>query len=195
MRIHVLTVILVLCLSGCIPRQAKYAPTGAHEILSTDQIEAEWPLEWMTFRPAEKDEEANKEGTLLVLSQDGFALHTIQLTKRPIEPEFKHTQKKLSAGMLPQEVAEVVLDNVRANPDIVDLHVVENGPAVLIGTQGFKLNFTYRVKSGLLRQTAIYGCLDRGMLVTISLDAPKQHYFQHHLPALEKAKDSLRWKS
>lgn len=127
------------------------------------------------------------------MSRDGFSLQTMLLTKRPVASEFKHTRKKLSLGLLPQEAAEIVLDNVRANPDIVDLHVVEHAPARLLDTSGFKLNFTYRNKLGLPRQVALYGCIDRGMLVTLSFDAPKQYYFKKDLPVFEKVKDSLRW--
>ena len=192
---YFLTFLLIISIGGCLPRQAKFAPVGAEESLATDQILVDWPSEWMTFRPAEKDEDANKEGTLLLLSKDGFNLQTIKLTKRPLDMEFKHTQKKLTTGILPQEAAEIILDNVRANPLIVDLRVMENGPAIVAGTPGFRLNFTYQEKSGLTRQAIIYGTLDRDMLVTMSYDAIKRHYFQKDLATFEKAKDSLRWKS
>lgn len=109
--------------------------------------------------------------------------------------EFKHTQKKLTTRMLPQEAAEIVLDDVRANSQIVDLHILENGPAIVAGTPGFKLTFTYQEKSGLTRQAIIYGTLGKDMLVTLSYDAVKRHYFQKDLATFEKAKDSLRWKS
>lgn len=192
---YLLSLILIFSIGGCMPRQAKFAPVGTEEQLPTDQIWADWPPEWMTFRPAEKDEDANQEGTLLVLSKDGFNLQTIKLTKRPLEREFKYTQKKLTTGMLPQEAAEIVLDNARADPQVVDLHIMENGPAIVAGAPGFKLNFTYREKSGLIRQASIYGTLHRDMLVTLSYDAVKRLYFQKDLSTFEKAKDSLRWKS
>jgi hypothetical protein len=187
--------LLIFSIGGCIPRQAKFAPVGAEEQLPTDQVWVDWPSEWMTFRPAEKDEDANKEGTLILLSKDGFNLQTMKLTKRSLGMEFKYTQKKLTTGILPQEAAEIVLDNVKANPQIVDLHIMENGPAIVAGTPGFKLNFTYQEKSGLTRQSIIYGTLDRDMLVMLSYDAVKRHYFQKDVATFEKAKDSLRWKS
>ena len=192
---YFLSLILILSISGCLPRQAKFAPVGAEEQLPTDQIWADWPLEWMTFRPAEGDEEADKEGMVLLLSKDGFNLQTIKLIKRPLEKEFKDTRKKLINGMLPQEVAEVVLDNVRANPQVVELHIIENGPAIVAGTPGFKLTYTYREKSGLPRQATLYGTLDRDQLVTLSFDAIQRYYFQKDLATFEKTKDSLRWKS
>lgn len=77
---YLLMFLLIVSIGGCIPRQAKFAPVGAEEQFPTDQIWADWPSEWMTFRPAEKDEEANREGTLLLLSKDGFNLQTMKLT-------------------------------------------------------------------------------------------------------------------
>jgi hypothetical protein len=163
--------------------------------LSSDQLETEWPQGWMTLRPAEKDETAAKEGLLLMGTRDGFGLQTIHLSKRPLEAEFKYTQKKLAAGMLPQEAAEIVLDDFRANPEIVDLKIIENGPATLAGNPGFKLSLTYRSKSGLLRQRVRYGCLDKGLLISLSYDAPKQYYFSHDLAVFEQMRNFLRWKS
>lgn len=148
---YLLSLILIFSVGGCLPRQAKFSPVGSEEQFPADQIWADWPSEWMTFRPAERDEEADKEGMLLLLSKDGFNLQTITLTKHALEKEFKHTQKKLTNGMLPQEVAEVVLDNVRANPQVVDLQIVQSGPAMVAGTPGFTLTYTYREKSGLTR--------------------------------------------
>ena len=193
--LQIVAIMLTLSLGGCVGRSAQLVPAGSQTVLSTDQIEAEWPQGWMTFRPAEKDEEAVKQGLLFMATRDGFGLQTMRLNKRPLDGEFKHTQKKLSAGMLPQEAATIFLDDIRANPDIVDLKIVENGPATLAGSQGFRVSYTYRSKSGLLRQAVTYGCIDKGMLTTIGFDAPKRHYFSLDLPTFERVKDSVRWTS
>lgn len=187
--------ILLLSLTACMGRQAQWAPAGSQGSLTDDQLEAEWPQGWMTLRPAEKDDASAKEGLLLVATRDGFGLQTIRLSKRPLDGDFKHTQKKLIADMRPQEAAEIVLDDIRANPDIVDLKLIENGPATLAGARAFKLSISYRNKSGLLRQRVQYGSLDKGMLVTISYDAPRQYYFSHDLDTFEHMKSSVRWKS
>lgn len=190
---RIVAVMLMLSLGGCVGRSAQLVPVGSQTVLNTDQIEAEWPQGWMTFRPAEKDEEAVKQGLLFMVTRDGFSLQTMRLNKRPLEGEFKHTQKKLSASMLPQEAAAIILDDIRANPDVVDLKIVENGPATLAGSQGFRVNYTYRSKTGLLRQAVTYGCIDKGSLATLGFDAPKRHYFSLDLATFEKVKDTLRW--
>ena len=89
----------------------------------------------------------------------------------------------------------MLLDDIRSNSSIVDLKILENGPATLAGSQGFKIHYTYRNKSGLLRQSLAYGCLDRGMLTTLTFDAPQRHYFALDLTIFEQVKESLRWKS
>ncbi|HEU4684989.1 MAG TPA: hypothetical protein VFS39_10860 [Nitrospira sp.] len=193
--VRILLALSLLSVAGCLPRPAKLAPVGAHEILPSDQIEVEWPLEWMTFRPTENDDNAKKEGIVLLLSRDGFSLQTIRLTKQAAGADFKYTQKKLSTGMLPQEVAELTLDNIRANPEVIDLSVIESAPATVLGAPGFKLRYTYRGKTGLTREVGMYGCLDRDMLVILSLDAPRRYYFEKDWPVLDKVKDSLRWQS
>ncbi|MBS0160536.1 MAG: hypothetical protein U0233_00950 [Nitrospira sp.] len=190
-----MALMLMLLLTGCLGRPAQLLPVGSHTILNTDQLEAEWPQGWMTLRPAEKDEEAAKQGLLFVVTHDGFSLQSMRLAQRSIEGEFKHTQKKLSVGMLPQEAAAILLDDIRADSNMVDFTIIENGPTILAGSQGFKIKYAYRSKSGLRRQSVMYGCLDKGMLITLTFDAPQRHYFALDLPTFEKVKDSLRWKS
>jgi hypothetical protein len=185
----------MLFISACVGRQAQWTPAGSQTALSSDQLEVDWPQGWMILRPAEKDEAAAKEGLLLIGTRDGISLQAVSLSKRALEAEFKHTQKKLAAGMLPQEAAEIILDDFRANPEIVDLKIVGNGPATIAGSPGFKLSLIYRSKSGLLRQTVRYGCLDKGILVSLSYNAPKQYYFSHDLATFEQMINSLRWKS
>ena len=194
-NIRLLPLILMLSLCACTGRQAQWSPAGSQATVSDDQLDMEWPQGWRTLRPAEKDAAAVKQGLLLMGTRDGFGLQNIRLYKRPLDGEFPHTQKKLSAGMLPQEVAEVILDDLRANPEVVDLKVVDQRPSTVAGVSGFKLTVTYRGKSGLLRQSSLYGCIEKSLLVMLSFDAPKRHYFASDLATFETVKDSLHWKS
>ena len=53
------------------------APSRIAHNLNTDQLGSEWPQGWMTLRPAEKDEEAAKQG-LFVVTHDGFSLQSMR---------------------------------------------------------------------------------------------------------------------
>ncbi len=63
-----------------------------------------------------------------------------------IDTELLHTKKKFEKGMLPQEAAEVVIDNLRSNPNILNQNVVENKPVQIGGHPGFKIVYTYQNK-------------------------------------------------
>ena len=188
-------VILMLSLCACAERQSQWAPAGAHEVLPTDQVIADWPQGWMIYRPVESDDLAVKGGVLLDATRDGFDLQTIRLIRRPFDAELSHTQELLLAGMVPQAAVNMVLEEIRADPTIIDLRVIENGPAMLAGAPGFRLNFSYRNRSGLPRQSLVYGCIDKGDLIILSYDAPRRHYFSQDLASFEAVRKSLRRKA
>lgn len=192
-----LTIILfsMLLLTACVGRQAKWSMVGGLQTVDNEPIEVEWPRAWMKFTPAEADDNAKKEGWLLTVTRDGVGLQAIILKKRPIEQGFSNTKKKAAPGMLPQELAELVLDDMRANPNLIDLQVVENSPATLGGTPGYKVNVRYRNKAGLPKQTVHYGCIEKGQLYTLIYEAPQRHYYALDLQTFEMVKDSFKWKA
>lgn len=188
-----ITIIACVLLSGCAGRQATWSMVGGKQILDVDHIEVEWPSAWMQFLPAESDEKAKKEGTMLLITRDGIALQMITLRKNALDQGFPHTEKKASQDMRVQELADVMLDDLRANPGIMDLQLIENSPAQLGGVPGFKLVFGYRNKGGLLKQAVIYGCVKRGYVYSLAYNASRRHYFALDLATFESVKDSFTW--
>jgi hypothetical protein len=168
---------------------------GGKHLIENEAIEVEWPQAWMKFTPADSDENAKKEGWLLTVTRDGVGLQAMILKKRPIEQGFNNTKKKAAPGVLPQELAELVLDDMRANPNFVDLQVVENSPSTLDGVPGYKVIIRYRNKAGLPRQAVYYGCVEKGLLYTLIYDAPQRHYYALDLATFEAVKNSFKWKS
>jgi hypothetical protein len=189
-----LTIIVCVLLSGCVGHQAIWSMVGGKQVLDTDHIEVEWPAAWMQFLPAESDEKAKKEGTILLITRDGIALQTIGLKKNALDKGFPHTQKKASQDMRVQELADMMLDDVRADPSIMDVQLLENSPAQLGGVPGFKLVIGYRNKEGLLKQGMIYGCVNRGNIYSLTYNATRRHYFALDLPTFESVKSSFTWK-
>lgn len=190
--VRCIPVIVVLFLCACVEKQSQWAPAGAHEVLPTDQVIADWPQGWMIYRPIQSDELAVKDGVLLDATRDGFDLQTIRLIRRPFDAALSHTPQKLSEGMIPEEAAKVVLEEIRADPALLDLRVIDNAPAMLAGASGFRLHFNYRDKSGLPRQALVYGCIDNGDLIILSYMAPRRHYFAQDLATFEAVRKSLR---
>ncbi len=161
--------------------------------LSSERVSVEWPQRWRTFRPFPADKNAAAEGLWFSATRDGFGLQLIRLLQRPLDSNFTHTKKKLASGMPPQEAAEIVVDDFRANPNIADLTLIETSSATLAGSEGFRITFGYKDKSGLRRQSVVYGSIDKELLTMLSFDAPQRHYFALDLATFEQVKESLRW--
>jgi len=195
MRLLLVATLSLCILTGCMGRQAKWSMVGGPQVLESEPIEVNWPKAWMRFMPAERDDNAKKEGLLCVVTRDGIGLQAITLKKRPIENGFTNTRKKVAPGLSPQELSDLVVDDMRANPNFTDLQVVENSPATLDGISGYKVVVRYRAKTGLPKQAVYYGCLNNGSLYFLIYDAPQRHYSALDLPTFDEVKKSLKWKT
>jgi hypothetical protein len=195
MKLLVTVVLSMSMLTACARPQATWSMVGGSEIIENEGIEIEWPQDWMKLTPAESNEYAKKEGWILTVTRDGMDLQSIILKKRPMDQGFTNTQKKAVPGMLPQELAELVLDDMRANPNVLDLQLVETSPSAFDGIPGYKIVVRYRNKAGLPRQAVQYGCIEKGLLYTLIYDAPQRHYYALDLPTFEAVKSSFKWKA
>jgi hypothetical protein len=131
-------------------------------------------------------------GESLLITRDGLSLQYIQIGRMKIENSLKHTKKKFSKGMLPQETAEVALDNMASNPDILNLEVIENIPATVNGIPGFKAIYTYKSKDGLKLKSIFYGLMIGDWFYSIQYDAAQRYYFDKDLKTFEKILESFR---
>lgn len=195
MRLLLTAVLSISMLAACAGRPATWSMVGGMQLIENEPIEVEWPQSWMKFTPAESDENAKKEGWILTVTRDGVGLQAITLKKRPIDQGFTHTHKKAVLGMPPQELVELVLDDMQANPNFMDVHLVENSPSTFDGVPGYKVVVRYHNKAGLPRQTVNYGCIEKGFLYTLIYDAPQRHYYTLDLPTFEAVKSSFKWKA
>ena len=195
MKLLLIAVLSTCMLTACVGRQAKWSMVGGTQVVENEPIEVEWPQAWMKLTPAEADESAKKEGLILILTRDGIELQAITLKRRALEQGFIYTGKKANSGMLPQELAEIVVDDLRANPNFIDLQVVGNSPTTLDGVPGYKLVVQFRNKAGLPKEAVYYGCLVKGSLYILIYEAPQRHYFPLDLPTFEAVKSSFKWKS
>lgn len=128
----------------------------------------------------------------LRMTKDGLTLQRLTIARLPINRELPHTKKKLARGMLPEEAAEVVVDNIRSNPNIVDQQIEEDVPAKVGGYPGYKLVYTYRTRDGLKKKAIDYGVLVGNWHYHLHFEAPARYYFVKDQGDFEKLKDSFR---
>ena len=72
-----------------------------------------------------------------MITKDGAFLQYALIQERPIDKPFLYTKKTLRQGMLPQEVASIVVDELSTDRTIIKFEMIENTPVSIKGNEGF----------------------------------------------------------
>ncbi len=176
---RVAALLLALGLAGCMGPQTPWDPIGPRYASSNwfgPKYALDIPEGWLKLNAGEG----------LTSTRDGWTLQKI--TVRLLDPEkpLGHTKKTLRAGMAPRELAEVLVDDVRASGALA-LTVVETKPATLAGAKGFRAVLAYKDAEGLGRRAVLAGAFVGDRVWQLAYDAPERVYFQKDLPTFEKA--------
>ena len=128
----------------------------------------------------------------LLISGDGPFLQYVLIQDRHIDKSFRHTKKKISRDMLPQEAAEVVLDEIISDQSVLNLELIENIPTRINQHDGFRVVFTYKNKDGLELKTVYYGFLAGERFYNMRYTAVKRYYFEKDIETFNKVFDSFK---
>ena len=128
----------------------------------------------------------------LLISRDGPFLQYILAESRTLDAPFAHTRRKMKASMLPQEAAEVILDDLTLDRAVRNLQVIENGPAQIAQQEGFKIVFTYQNGDGLTMKTLYQGFIKGRMFYSIRYTAAERYYFEKDLETFRKVLGSFK---
>lgn len=170
--------ILLTLVAGCAP----WVKVGGLYTSKPHNFSVELPDGWMRFNTPDR----------LYITRDGVLLQNIIIERLNIEKPLEHTKKKFSKDMLPQEVAELVLDNISSDPTVLGFEVIENIPARISGSPGFKVVFTYKNKDGLRLKSILYGLIVDEYFYGIRYTAARRYYFDKDLKTFEKVFASFR---
>jgi hypothetical protein len=128
----------------------------------------------------------------LLTSRDGPFLQYIFVESRNLDTPFVHTRRRMNSTMLPQEAAEVILDDLSLDRAVRNLQVLENSPARIAQQDGFTLLFTYKNGDGLVLKTRYYGFIKDRMFFSIRYTAAERYYFARYLETFRKVLASFR---
>jgi hypothetical protein len=129
----------------------------------------------------------------LAASRDGFLLEAIAITKHPIKEAFPKTKKAATAQMLPAELAELEIAEIKRQDEFTAaLTVAQNEPAEIAGHEGFDLRVRYKNTRGLEIQLVVYGFVDKAAYYEIAFQAPMLYYFDKHYPDFQKVVESFQ---
>ena len=118
-----LAVLVAACalLPGCFQKTTPWDPIGGRYDSGNwfgARFALDLPPDWMMMNFVEDG---------LVATRDGFNLQAVKVRKIKFGEDLPHTKKKVSKGMAPQELAEVLLDDLRSDGTANALKVSRRG--------------------------------------------------------------------
>jgi len=177
---QLLFVLMLLLVTGCAPWVKTDGPfTSVSKGFTVDP-----PQGWMRQNTDE----------LLLVTKDGFLLQKIIISRKNLSDakQFSYTKKRISDGMLPQELAEVVIDDYQSDPDHPFEAVEESVPETIAGKPAFRVRLVFSTKDGLKYRCLTYGFLADSWFYEIIYVAPARHYFDRDLAAVQSMVKSFR---
>ncbi len=170
-------------LTGCASLTPWLATPRVHFKDTRRAFETDIPLGWMR----------NTYTREFLITHDGVALNAITVERRGVEKDLESTKKKFDKDMLPQDLAEVEMDNIRSGQGVGQFRLLKNSPAELDGIQSFVIEYTYQTEIGLTIHGIHYGCLKGNWVYRVRYEAPEQHYFKIYENDFKKFVAGLRW--
>jgi hypothetical protein len=116
-----------------------------------------------------------------LITKDGVALNYITVERRKADKKLEFTKKTFSADMTPQDLAEVEIDNFKANDNMREFELRQNEPAALSGHPAYRIEYLSTTPEGLKLEGIQYGFLKEEWVYRIQYEAARQHYFAKYL--------------
>ncbi|MDD2751570.1 MAG: hypothetical protein PHN59_00355 [Candidatus Omnitrophica bacterium] len=170
-----------LFFAGC----ATWQMVGAQNQWKCDKLEATLPEGWMRL---------NLTADLLFLTKDGEWLQSIRIFrfKTGNDKALPISKKKFTEEMLPQEISDLLVNEMSLDSNRLNFEVKENVPCAIGTKDGFKLQFTYNTADHLKLKDILYGFkLDKYVYI-IQYQAAQQHYFDKDVADFEAFMESFR---
>lgn len=173
--------LIVILLGGCttwtqVQKSNQQHKSGAYSVILPDGW-MQWEAGRNKYMVAAGATKKNIAVERIQVTKDGPQLQYIDIIYFKKEDAFPHVKKKLTAGMLPSEVADYEIAELKARTGIAHMKVLKNAPAVIAGNPGFMLHVRYRNSGGLRIDEVVYGFNDDNGLYTVTYRAPVLHYF------------------
>jgi hypothetical protein len=127
-----------------------------------------------------------------VITRDGLPIQHIQVSEQGSEEFFKNTKVQPPANVLPSDLAQMVIADMRTNKSLLNLVIKESGPYRVADQPGFRVHFQYRDERGTLFDRIILGSAKSRALVVMIYHALDVHYFARDLDTFYRVAQSFR---
>jgi len=128
----------------------------------------------------------------LMITREGAFSQYILVQQRHVDKPFKHTENKLNRYMLPQQAADVIMDEIRSDSRVLNFHLSEYVRTRVNEYNGFRIVYTYKEKGGLNFLTVYYGVLEGDWFYCLRYSVEVKKYTDEDIETFEKVLDSFR---
>jgi hypothetical protein len=128
----------------------------------------------------------------LFVTKESPFLQYIMVQNRPIDRSFRYTKKKIKKEMLPEEAAQIIVDELISDQNLVKLKLLDNTPAEIKGHDGFKILYTYSDSKGQTFKTLYYGFIKADTFFNLRFTAVDRLYFQRDIGAFKRMLNSFQ---
>ena len=128
----------------------------------------------------------------ITLTRDGLSIQHITARRRSHEAAFPSLNKSVAPDILPTELAEFAIAEIKSSQDLTEYTVLTNAPTTISRHTGFRLHMRSKNPSGLNYEGVVYGFVDEGGFYYLEYWATRLHYFERDLANFEQAVASFR---
>ncbi|MGA1839016.1 MAG: hypothetical protein ACMUIU_00175 [bacterium] len=121
----------------------------------------------------------------LLITRDGPGIQIILIEKYSHQNAFPAIGKRSSEDMLPSELAELTISEMKATSDMSNIVVLENKPTTIGGRPGFRIHAQFKNERGLRYELILYGFTNKIGFYTLYYRAPSLHYFPRDIEVFE----------
>jgi hypothetical protein len=148
-----------------------------------DGLSVQPPAGWMRF---------NLAGDRVIdLTRDGRPIQILRIEYRKSDQAFPAIKKKSTPDMLPSEAADLMLADLKADPSLANIQIVENQPYRVAGKPGFWLHGRYRDGRGAPFDLVAVGRPTQGGLLVVFYRALSVYYYPRDLKTFEQTVASI----
>jgi len=178
-----LAVTMALLSTGCVqtPTRVDVARSEAPDKSYTVDL----PVGWI--------KQVSYDNRKLFASRDGPLLEVIEVSRHPLKEAFPKTKHAASDSMLPAELAELEIAEIKTEDQYTAaLNVMQNEPAEIGGHEGFRIRVSFKNARGLEIQRVTTGFADKAAYHQLAFQAPILYYFDTYYPEFEKTLASFQ---
>jgi PBP1b-binding outer membrane lipoprotein LpoB len=128
------------------------------------------------------------------LTKDGLLLQQITIKRFELD-EVLSNKKKISKDILPHELAELLIEDIKARNSMKAFKMISNEPDIIAQQDGINLIFEQKDDfNNVIRKNASYFIYDEKLYMIIYI-APVQHYYKKDLHKFQAIKKSIKIQS